>query len=71
MDAVRPTTRIRRRAIRYRIFINGTAGSAAATPIGVGRCDHLRPVDGANTFVLRAIDSAGNVVTRSEQPVHA
>jgi hypothetical protein len=46
-------------AIRYRIFINGTA-DPLGDAMGVGRWITYG-VDGANTFVLRAIDSAGNV----------
>ena len=42
-----------------RIFINGTA-DPLGDAIGVGRWITYG-VDGANTFVLRAIDSAGNV----------
>ena len=48
-------------AIRYGVLINGAAGSAGPFPIGVGRWITYGVVDGANTFVLRAIDSAGNV----------
>lgn len=44
-------------AIRYRIFINGVLD--AFTPIGTGRTITYG-VDGSNTFVLRAVDSAGN-----------
>jgi chitodextrinase len=46
-------------AIRYRIFINGTVDPLGDAR-GVGRWITYG-VDGANTFVLRAIDSAGNV----------
>jgi chitodextrinase len=46
-------------AIRYRVFINGVL-DPLGTPIGT---DHTITygVDGSNTFVLRAVDSAGNV----------
>jgi hypothetical protein len=46
-------------AISYRIFINGVL-DPLGTPIGT---DHTITygVDGTNTFVLRAVDSAGNV----------
>lgn len=46
-------------AIRYRIFING-ALDPLGTPIGTDRTITYG-VDGSNTFVLRAVDSAGNV----------
>jgi Fibronectin type III domain len=46
-------------AIRYRIFINGVLDFF--TPIGTGRTITYGIVDGTNTFVLRAVDSAGNV----------
>ena len=46
-------------ALRYRIFINGTVDPLGDAR-GVGRWITYG-VDGANTFVLRAIDSAGNV----------
>jgi chitinase len=45
-------------AIRYRIFINGVLDPF--TPIGTDRTITYG-VDGSNTFVLRAVDSAGNV----------
>jgi chitodextrinase len=45
-------------AIRYRIFINGTLDFTA---IGTRRAITYGIVDGENTFVLRAVDSAGNV----------
>jgi chitodextrinase len=45
-------------AIRYRIFINGTLD---VTTIGTGRTITYGIVTGENTFVLRAVDSAGNV----------
>jgi chitodextrinase len=48
-------------AIRYRIFINGAPDPLGQTPIGVGRWITYGVVDGSNTFVLRAVDSAGNV----------
>jgi chitinase len=46
-------------AIRYRIFINGVL-DPGGIPIGVGRWITYG-VDGVNEFVLRAVDSAGNV----------
>lgn len=46
-------------AIRYQIFINGVLDFF--TPIGTGRAITYGTVDGENTFVLRAVDSAGNV----------
>jgi chitodextrinase len=46
-------------AIRYRIFINGVL-DPGGVPIGVGRWITYG-VDGVNEFVLRAVDSAGNV----------
>jgi chitodextrinase len=46
-------------AIRYRIFINGVLDPLPG-PIGTGRWITYG-VDGSNTFVLRAVDSAGNV----------
>jgi chitodextrinase len=46
-------------AIRYRIFINGVLD--LFDPIGTGRWITYGIVDGQNTFVLRAVDSAGNV----------
>jgi chitodextrinase len=46
-------------AIRYRIFINDVL-DPLGTPMGVGRTITYG-VDGENTFVLRAVDSAGNV----------
>jgi hypothetical protein len=46
-------------AIRYRIFING-ALDPLGTPIETDRTITYG-VDGTNTFVLRAVDSAGNV----------
>jgi chitinase len=52
-------------AIRYRIFINGVL-DPLGTPIGVGRTITYG-VDGANTFVLRAVDSAGNVSAPSNE----
>lgn len=48
-------------AIRYRIFINGVLDPLGSTPIGTGRTITYGVVDGVNTFVLRAVDSAGNV----------
>lgn len=52
-------------AIRYRIFINGVL-DPLGTPIGVGRTITYG-VDGQNTFVLRAVDSAGNVSAPSNE----
>jgi hypothetical protein len=52
-------------AIRYRIFING-ALDPLGTPIGVGRTITYG-VDGENAFVLRAVDSAGNVSAPSNE----
>jgi chitodextrinase len=46
-------------AIRYQVFINGTLDTVGATT-GVGRTITYG-VDGENTFVVRAVDSAGNV----------
>jgi chitinase len=46
-------------AIRYRIFINGVL-DPLGTPIGTDRTITYG-VDGTNTFVLKAVDSAGNV----------
>jgi chitodextrinase len=48
-------------AIRYRIFINGEPDPVGIDAIGTGRWITYGIVDGENTFVLRAIDSAGNV----------
>jgi chitodextrinase len=48
-------------AIRYRIFINGEPDPVGFDAIGTGRWITYGVVDGTNTFVLRAIDSAGNV----------
>jgi hypothetical protein len=47
-------------AIRYRIFLNGALDLGLGTPIGLDRWITYG-VDGSNTFVLRAVDSAGNV----------
>jgi hypothetical protein len=47
-------------AIRYRIFINGVL-DPIFIPIGTGETIAYGMVDGLNTFVLRAVDSAGNV----------
>ena len=52
-------------AIRYRIFINGVL-DPLGTPIGVGRTITYG-VDGVNAFVLRAVDSAGNVSAPSNE----
>ena len=46
-------------AIRYRIFINDVL-DPGGTPMGTDRTITYG-VDGVNTFVLRAVDSAGNV----------
>ena len=48
-------------AIRYRIFINGAPDPLGFTPIGTGKTITYGVVDGVNTFVLKAVDSAGNV----------
>jgi chitodextrinase len=48
-------------AIRYEVLINGAPDPLGQFPVGVGRWITYGVVDGANTFVLRAIDSAGNV----------
>jgi chitodextrinase len=48
-------------AIRYRIFINGVPDPVGFDAIGTGRWITYGVVDGTNTFVLRAVDSAGNV----------
>lgn len=48
-------------AIRYRIFINGVPDPFDPGAIGTGRTITYGVVDGENTFVLRAVDSAGNV----------
>ena len=48
-------------AIRYRIFINGAPDPFDPGAIGTGRTITYGVVDGENTFVLRAVDSAGNV----------
>jgi chitodextrinase len=48
-------------AIRYRIFINGAPDPFDPGAIGTGRTITYGVVDGQNTFVLRAVDSAGNV----------
>ena len=48
-------------AIRYRIFINGEPDPVGFDPIGTGRAITYGVVDGENTFVLSAVDSAGNV----------
>ena len=48
-------------AIRYRIFINGFLDPTGFDPIGTGRTITYGVVDGENTFVLSAVDSAGNV----------
>jgi chitodextrinase len=47
-------------AIRYRIFINGEPDPVGFDAIGTGRAITYGVVDGLNTFVLRALDSAGN-----------
>jgi chitodextrinase len=47
-------------AIRYRIFINGEPDPVGFDAIGTGRAITYGVVDGLNTFVLRAFDSAGN-----------
>jgi chitodextrinase len=52
-------------AIRYRIFINGALDPVGFDPIGTGRTITYGVVDGTNTFVLRAVDSAGNVSEQS------
>jgi hypothetical protein len=48
-------------AIRYRILINGVPDPVGFDAIGTGRWVTYGVVDGENTFVLRAVDSAGNV----------
>jgi hypothetical protein len=48
-------------AIRYRIFINGEPDPVGFDAIGTGRWITYGVIDGENTFVLRAVDSAGNV----------
>jgi hypothetical protein len=48
-------------AIRYRIFINGVPDPVGFDAIGTGRWITYGVVDGENTFVLRAVDSAGNI----------
>jgi hypothetical protein len=48
-------------AIRYRIFINGAPDPVGFDAIGSGRWITYGVVDGTNTFVLKAVDSAGNV----------
>ncbi len=48
-------------AIRYEVLINGAPDPLGQFPIGVGRWITYGVVDGANTFVLRAFDGAGNV----------
>lgn len=48
-------------AIRYQLLINGAPDPLGQTPIGTGRWITYGVVDGANAFVLRAVDSAGNV----------
>ena len=48
-------------AIRYEVLINGAPDPLGAFPIGRDRWITYGVVDAANTFVLRAIDSAGNV----------
>jgi chitinase len=53
-------------AIRYRVFINGVHDLASGTPMGVGVWPTYG-VDGVNTFVLRAVDSAGNVSAPSNE----
>ncbi|HEY1273780.1 MAG TPA: fibronectin type III domain-containing protein [Thermoleophilaceae bacterium] len=47
-------------AIRYRLFINGVLDVDFGTPMGVTRTVTYGD-DGENVFVLRAVDSAGNV----------
>ncbi len=47
-------------AIRYEVLINGAPDPLGQFPVGVGRWITYGVVDGPNTFVLRAIDSAGN-----------
>jgi chitodextrinase len=53
-------------AIRYQVFINGAQDAASGTPIGVGALPTYG-VDGENVFVLRAVDSAGNVSAPSNE----
>lgn len=53
-------------AIRYRVFINGVHDLASGTPMGVGVWPTYG-VDGINVFVLRAVDSAGNVSAPSNE----
>ena len=55
-----------REAIRYRIFINGNQDAPSGTPMGVGSWNSYG-VDGENVFVLRAVDSAGNVSLPSNE----
>jgi chitinase len=52
-------------AIRYQLFINGVLDPASTT-IGASR-NLTYGVDGLNTFVLRAVDSAGNVSAPSNE----
>jgi hypothetical protein len=52
-------------AISYQIFINGAPDPLGFNPIGTGRTITYGDVDGVNTFVLNAVDSAGNVSTPS------
>jgi chitodextrinase len=53
-------------AIRYRLFINGALDPLFDTVIGITRTITYG-VDGENRFVLRAIDSAGNVSAPSNE----
>jgi len=52
-------------AIRYRILINGGPDPVGFEPIGTGRAITYGVEDGVNTFVVVAIDSAGNVSSPS------
>jgi Fibronectin type III domain len=54
-------------AIRYKIFINGAPDPLGFDPIGTGKAITYGTVDGENTFVLRAVDSAGNVSAPSNE----
>lgn len=47
-------------AIRYELSINGARDPLGFDPIGRGRWITYGVVNGRNTFVLRAVDSAGN-----------
>jgi chitodextrinase len=47
-------------AIRYQVLVNGAPDPIGFTPIVVARSFTYALVDGANTFALRAVDSAGN-----------